>query len=106
MVRRLRERRGAPAVAVMKVEAIRAHASGSVSRIGMRNPNPRLLCCFRCFAMKGASSKADSKKADSRLAVKKPTKKEAKAAKDPNKPKRPPSAFFVFMCADSTFGRL
>ncbi|KAL3619825.1 HMG1/2-like protein [Castilleja foliolosa] len=47
--------------------------------------------------MKGGSSKADTKKADSRLAVKKPTKKEAKAAKDPNKPKRPPSAFFVFM---------
>ncbi|PIN10436.1 HMG box-containing protein [Handroanthus impetiginosus] len=46
--------------------------------------------------MKGGKSKADSRKADSRLAVKK-TKKEKKAAKDPNKPKRPPSAFFVFM---------
>ncbi|KAL3621556.1 HMG1/2-like protein [Castilleja foliolosa] len=47
--------------------------------------------------MKGANSKAGSGKADSRLAVKNTTKKEAKAAKDPNKPKRPPSAFFVFM---------
>lgn len=37
-----------------------------------------------------------------RLAVKKQaaeTKKSKKAAKDPNKPKRPPSAFFVFMYA-------
>ncbi|KAL9171851.1 hypothetical protein ABFS82_03G007000 [Erythranthe guttata] len=47
--------------------------------------------------MKGAKSKADSRKADSRLAVKKQTKKERNAAKDPNKPKRAPSAFFVFM---------
>ncbi|XP_011074084.1 HMG1/2-like protein [Sesamum indicum] len=47
--------------------------------------------------MKGGKSKADSRKADSRLAVKKQSKKEKKAAKDPNKPKRPPSAFFVFM---------
>ncbi|PIN17199.1 HMG box-containing protein [Handroanthus impetiginosus] len=46
--------------------------------------------------MKGGKSKADSRKGDSRLAVRK-TKKEKKAAKDPNKPKRPPSAFFVFM---------
>ncbi|CAA0842015.1 High mobility group B protein 3 [Striga hermonthica] len=47
--------------------------------------------------MKGGSSKADSRKADNRLAVKKQTKKEKKAAKDPNKPKRAPSAFFVFL---------
>ncbi|XP_075516050.1 HMG1/2-like protein [Primulina tabacum] len=47
--------------------------------------------------MKGGKSKAESKKADGRLAVKKQTKKEKQAAKDPNKPKRPPSAFFVFM---------
>jgi len=56
--------------------------------------------------MKGGRSKAEPKKADSKLAVKKgaatakagkkPAKK-AKAAKDPNKPKRPASAFFVFM---------
>ncbi|CAA0842022.1 High mobility group B protein 3 [Striga hermonthica] len=32
-----------------------------------------------------------------RLAVKKQTKKGKQAAKDPNKPKRAPSAFFVFM---------
>ncbi|CAH9143103.1 unnamed protein product [Cuscuta epithymum] len=47
--------------------------------------------------MKGAKSKG---KADNKLAVKaKSTKKVAKPkpAKDPNKPKRPPSAFFVFM---------
>ncbi|KAG8377245.1 hypothetical protein BUALT_Bualt08G0008200 [Buddleja alternifolia] len=48
--------------------------------------------------MKGGKSKADSKRGDGRLAVKKHmTKKEKQAAKDPNKPKRPPSAFFVFM---------
>ncbi|GAB2300457.1 high mobility group box 3 [Dionaea muscipula] len=45
-------------------------------------------------------AKAVSKKADSKLSVKngaaaKP--KKGKAAKDPNMPKRPPSAFFVFM---------
>ncbi|GER37373.1 high mobility group family [Striga asiatica] len=47
--------------------------------------------------MTGGKSKAGSRKADSRLAVKKQTKKDKKAAKDPNKPKRAPSAFFVFM---------
>ncbi|XP_010940219.1 HMG1/2-like protein [Elaeis guineensis] len=55
--------------------------------------------------MKGGKSKADtSKKADSRLSTKRKgvekatkTAKKAKAGKDPNKPKRPPSAFFVFM---------
>ncbi|XP_073102926.1 HMG1/2-like protein [Elaeis guineensis] len=55
--------------------------------------------------MKGGKSKADtSKKADSKLSTKrrgtekaKKTAKKAKAGKDPNKPKRPPSAFFVFM---------
>ncbi|XP_020248415.1 HMG1/2-like protein [Asparagus officinalis] len=56
--------------------------------------------------MKGGRSKADtSRKADAKLSVKrkaaekvtkKPVKK-AKAVKDPNKPKRPPSAFFIFM---------
>ncbi|CAA2966930.1 Hypothetical predicted protein [Olea europaea subsp. europaea] len=53
--------------------------------------------------MKGGRSKAETKKADSKLSVKKgaaaaskSTKKE-KPAKDPNKPKRPASAFFVFM---------
>ncbi|GMI91399.1 high mobility group B3 [Hibiscus trionum] len=50
--------------------------------------------------MKGGKSKSDAK--SGRLAVnKKPTakagKKAGKAAKDPNKPKRPASAFFVFM---------
>ncbi|KAL8200336.1 hypothetical protein R6Q57_011675 [Mikania cordata] len=55
--------------------------------------------------MKGARSKSESKKSDSRLSVKKreapaqkkaPAKK-AKEVKDPNKPKRPASAFFIFM---------
>ncbi|XP_072968776.1 HMG1/2-like protein [Typha angustifolia] len=56
--------------------------------------------------MKGGKSKVDaSRKADNKLAAKrkgadraskKPVKK-AKPGKDPNKPKRPPSAFFVFM---------
>ncbi|XP_022743226.1 high mobility group B protein 3 [Durio zibethinus] len=50
--------------------------------------------------MKGAKSKSDTKSA--KLSVnKKPItkggKKSGKAAKDPNKPKRPASAFFVFM---------
>ncbi|KAJ4889569.1 High mobility group B protein 3 [Raphanus sativus] len=48
--------------------------------------------------MKGGNSKADSR--NSKLSVnKKPTKasKGAAAGKDPNKPKRPASAFFVFM---------
>ncbi|KAK7311023.1 hypothetical protein RJT34_08875 [Clitoria ternatea] len=64
---------------------------------------------FRDFlpsVMKGGKSKAESKRGDAKLAVnkkgaaatkggRKPSK--GKAAKDPNKPKRPPSAFFVFM---------
>ncbi|KAL8151850.1 hypothetical protein V2J09_021658 [Rumex salicifolius] len=41
--------------------------------------------------MKGGKAKAGAK--DTKLSVKKST----KAQKDPNKPKRPPSAFFVFM---------
>ncbi|KAL2522037.1 High mobility group B protein 3 [Forsythia ovata] len=54
--------------------------------------------------MKGGRSKAETRKADSKLSVKKGAaaagKKAApkgKPAKDPNKPKRPASAFFVFM---------
>ncbi|XP_019449523.1 PREDICTED: HMG1/2-like protein isoform X3 [Lupinus angustifolius] len=56
--------------------------------------------------MKGGKSKTETKKADPKLSVNKkgsgatkPTRKPAKgkAAKDPNKPKRPASAFFVFM---------
>ncbi|KAJ7957979.1 High mobility group B protein 2 [Quillaja saponaria] len=56
--------------------------------------------------MKGGKSKNEPKRSDAKLAVnkkggaatkggKKPAK--GKAAKDPNKPKRPASAFFVFM---------
>ncbi|VFR02533.1 unnamed protein product [Cuscuta campestris] len=48
--------------------------------------------------MKRAESKA---KPDNKLAVRKSEaaekKKAKKAAKDPNKPKRPPTAFFIFM---------
>ena len=56
--------------------------------------------------MKGGKSKTESKRADAKLAVNKKgsaaTKagkqtSKKKAVKDPNKPKRPPSAFFVFM---------
>ncbi|XP_022867736.1 HMG1/2-like protein [Olea europaea var. sylvestris] len=53
--------------------------------------------------MKGGRSKAVVRKTDSKLSVKKGAaagKKAApkgKPAKDPNKPKRPASAFFVFM---------
>ncbi|XP_022769399.1 high mobility group B protein 2-like [Durio zibethinus] len=50
--------------------------------------------------MKGGKSKSDTK--SSKLSVNKKSttkagKKSGKAAKDPNKPKRPASAFFVFM---------
>ncbi|XP_024977786.1 HMG1/2-like protein [Cynara cardunculus var. scolymus] len=57
--------------------------------------------------MKAPKSKSESKKPESRLSVKKrgapaerkaPAPKKTKAAaKDPSKPKRPASAFFVFM---------
>ncbi|XP_059637030.1 high mobility group B protein 3-like [Cornus florida] len=49
--------------------------------------------------MKGRKSKTESKKSDSKLSVKtRPTKSsKGKAAVDPNKPKRPATAFFVFM---------
>ncbi|XP_076889869.1 HMG1/2-like protein isoform X2 [Bidens hawaiensis] len=46
--------------------------------------------------MKGGKSTGAAKKTDVKLAVKK-TAAKGKAAKDPNKPKRPASAFFVFM---------
>ncbi|KAF5453810.1 hypothetical protein F2P56_023529 [Juglans regia] len=50
--------------------------------------------------MKGGKSKADTRKTDSRLKSKDAgvgKRQSKKAAKDPNKPKRPASAFFVFM---------
>ncbi|KAK1388642.1 high mobility group B protein 3-like [Heracleum sosnowskyi] len=46
--------------------------------------------------MKGLKTMIESTTVDSRLGVKRKTKKE-KAAKDPNKPKRPATAFFIFM---------
>ncbi|KAF9682106.1 hypothetical protein SADUNF_Sadunf05G0073800 [Salix dunnii] len=50
--------------------------------------------------MKGSRSKSDSRNNDAKLKRKGAgagTKASKKAAKDPNKPKRPASAFFVFM---------
>ncbi|XP_044493979.1 high mobility group B protein 3-like [Mangifera indica] len=49
--------------------------------------------------MKGGRSKAEDNGNDTKLKSRgaKAGKRKAKAAKDPNKPKRPPSAFFVFM---------
>ncbi|XP_039061273.1 high mobility group B protein 2-like [Hibiscus syriacus] len=50
--------------------------------------------------MKGGKSKSDTKRAKlsvSEKSTKKAGKKLGKAAQDPNKPKRPASAFFVFM---------
>ncbi|KAG5534478.1 hypothetical protein RHGRI_022566 [Rhododendron griersonianum] len=50
--------------------------------------------------MKGGRSKAQAKTTDAKLSVKKTAKqpvKKGKEVKDPNKPKRPASAFFVFM---------
>ncbi|XP_012065392.1 high mobility group B protein 3 [Jatropha curcas] len=48
--------------------------------------------------MKGGRSKAETKISNSRLKLKSVSAKASKkAAKDPNKPKRPASAFFVFM---------
>uniref|UniRef100_A0A1J3K9N4 High mobility group B protein 4 n=1 Tax=Noccaea caerulescens TaxID=107243 RepID=A0A1J3K9N4_NOCCA len=45
--------------------------------------------------MKGGETKAGAKSTDSRLKTR--GKKAGKKVKDPNKPKRPPSAFFVFL---------
>ncbi|CAI0421801.1 unnamed protein product [Linum tenue] len=46
--------------------------------------------------MKGGKSKADGKSTDAALKPR-AAGRSKKAVKDPNKPKRPPSAFFVFM---------
>ncbi|CAF2133208.1 hypothetical protein YC2023_032838 [Brassica napus] len=45
--------------------------------------------------MKGGEGKAQAKSSDERLKTR--GKKAGKKVKDPNKPKRPPSAFFVFL---------
>lgn len=45
---------------------------------------------FRRVGKRKAAVKADK-------GTKRPTKKELNAKKDPNRPKRPPSAFFVFL---------
>ncbi|KAJ0041505.1 hypothetical protein Pint_28710 [Pistacia integerrima] len=49
--------------------------------------------------MKGGRSRADENDNDTKLKSRgaRAGKRKAKAPKDPNKPKRPPSAFFVFM---------
>lgn len=49
------------------------------------------MCSFQSFR------KVGKRKAPPAKAVGKSKAKTAKAAKDPNKPKRPPSAFFVFL---------
>ncbi|CAL5040749.1 unnamed protein product [Urochloa decumbens] len=78
----------------------------SQPRPGLPSPpssSPPSLLRLQESAMKGAKSKGAAK-ADAKLAVKskgaeKPAAKgrKGKAGKDPNKPKRAPSAFFVFM---------
>nr|POF23100.1 hmg1/2-like protein [Quercus suber] len=80
----------------MIIDPAQLKPKNSWSTLG--SPNPR------GFAMKGAKSRSEPKKADSKLSVKKggastkaPAGRKGKAAKDPNKPKRPASAFFVFM---------
>ncbi|KAI9109209.1 hypothetical protein K1719_019832, partial [Acacia pycnantha] len=78
----------------------------SQTRFSLSCGNPSLAIHHPVFDMKGGKSKAESKRADAKLAVNKkgaPATKagrkvtKGKAAKDPNKPKRPASAFFVFM---------
>ncbi|KAK4841136.1 hypothetical protein QYF36_026856 [Acer negundo] len=62
--------------------------------ISRRNPNLAKLG----FVMKGGRSRADDRGTDSKLKSKSSGASKKKApAKDPNKPKRPASAFFVFM---------
>ncbi|CAF2067668.1 unnamed protein product [Brassica napus] len=56
----------------------------------------RFLCSQISKKMKGGETKAQSKSTDERLKTR-GKKAGKKAAKDPNKPKRPPSAFFVFL---------
>ncbi|KIO47745.1 hypothetical protein SQ11_15645, partial [Nitrosospira sp. NpAV] len=58
------------------------------------------LALYQDSNMKGGKSKSDAKSAKLSVNKKSTTKagkKSGKAAKDPNKPKRPASAFFVFM---------
>lgn len=65
------------------------------------------FCAYIVVKMKGTKAKVEQKQvAEKKAAKRKPAtdaqakrqmKKEKKAKKDPNKPKRPPSAFFVFL---------
>ncbi|KAI4977373.1 hypothetical protein ZWY2020_057285 [Hordeum vulgare] len=84
--------------AALALPCLRLLPSFPQTRPGAPSPPPP-----RKPAMKGAKSKGAAK-ADTKLAVKskgaeKPAAKgkKGKAGKDPNKPKRAPSAFFVFM---------
>ncbi|GMQ10853.1 hypothetical protein CsSME_00053695 [Camellia sinensis var. sinensis] len=80
---------------------------GSLSSSSSSLSPPWSLTDGEGSAMKGGRSKTETKRTDSKLSVKrgapsekagkKPAVKKGKAAKDPNKPKRPASAFFVFM---------
>ncbi|KAE8736190.1 hypothetical protein F3Y22_tig00000132pilonHSYRG00134 [Hibiscus syriacus] len=79
-----------------------AYSSQQSDLGGWRNTKskPSLDEMWGRFVMKGGKSKSDTK--SGRLSVNKKStakagKKSGKAAKDPNKPKRPASAFFVFM---------
>ncbi|KAG2243362.1 hypothetical protein Bca52824_094782 [Brassica carinata] len=54
-----------------------------------------LTFVHRSREMKGGETKAQAKSTDDRLKTR--GKKAGKKVKDPNKPKRPPSAFFVFL---------
>ncbi|KAI3816928.1 hypothetical protein L1987_10713 [Smallanthus sonchifolius] len=67
-----------------------------ISPLYQTNQTLKLLLTAYDQTMKGGKSSGAVKKPDGKLAVKK-TAANAKAAKDPNKPKRPASAFFVFM---------
>lgn len=51
-----------------------------------------VLCCKHIYDFRKVGKRKAALKADNSQ-----TKKEKKAKKDPNKPKRPPSAFFVFL---------
>ncbi|KAH0917205.1 hypothetical protein HID58_024865, partial [Brassica napus] len=53
------------------------------------------LLLFTELEMKGGQSKAEATSTDQRLKTR--GRKKKTATKDPNKPKRPPSAFFVFL---------
>lgn len=64
--------------------------SYQIGNIGINFSWCFLFLCYRKVGKRKAALKADK-------SSKKGTKKDQKAKKDPNKPKRPASAFFVFL---------